>query len=75
MKRFIDGKGIFEIKVPITWKYSRKDEKVHTFYEYEIWKADPFQISIIHVKDENVKNKRNGQGQTFIFQLIIYVEQ
>jgi hypothetical protein len=57
MKRFIDDKGIFEIKVPITWKCSLEDGKVHTFHEYEIWKADAFQISIIQVKNENVKNK------------------
>ena len=46
MKRFIDDKGTFEIKVPTTWKYSLKQEKVHTFQEYEIWKPDAFQISI-----------------------------
>lgn len=46
MRRFIDEKGTFEIKVPITWRYSIKDGKVHTFQEYEIWKSDAFQLSI-----------------------------
>ena len=40
MKRFIDEKGTFEIKVPTTWKHSIKNDKVHTFQEYEIWKSD-----------------------------------
>lgn len=52
MKRFIDDKGTFEIQVPITWKYSIKDGKVHTFQEYEIWKSDAFQLSIIHLDSE-----------------------
>ncbi|MBL0238083.1 MAG: hypothetical protein IPQ02_16180 [Saprospiraceae bacterium] len=45
MKRFIDENGIFEIKVPVTWRYLL-DGKVHTFQEYEIWKSDAFQLSI-----------------------------
>ena len=52
MKKFIDEKGTFEIKVPSTWKYSLKDGKVHTFQEYEIWKSDAFQLSIREPKDE-----------------------
>lgn len=52
MKRFIDDKGIFEIKVPITWKHSIKDGKVHTFQEYEIWKSDTFQLSILDLDSE-----------------------
>ena len=55
MKRFIDENGIFEIKVPITWKYSLQNENVHTFQEYEIWKSDIFQLSIRKFKDESVK--------------------
>lgn len=31
MKRFIDEKGTFEIKVPSTWKHSIMNGKVHTF--------------------------------------------
>lgn len=50
MKRFIDEKGQFEIEVPSYWKYSLKDEKVHTFQDYfEPSKSnnfDTFQISI-----------------------------
>lgn len=52
MKRFIDENGIFEIKVPVTWRYLL-DGKVHTFQEYEIWKSDAFQLSIRELKDEN----------------------
>lgn len=52
MKRFIDDKGTFEIQVPITWKYSLKDGKVHTFQEYQIWKSDAFQLSILDLDNE-----------------------
>ncbi|MCW3070306.1 MAG: hypothetical protein JWO44_196 [Bacteroidetes bacterium] len=57
MKRFIDDNGTFEIKIPVTWKYSLINGKIHTFQEYEIWKFDSFQISIRKVKDEDEKNK------------------
>lgn len=56
MKRFIDEKGTFEIKVPTTWKHSIKNDKVHTFQEYEIWKSDAFQLSINSLDTEEKKN-------------------
>ncbi len=62
MKRFIDEKGTFEIKVPATWKYSIKNEKVHTFQEYEIWKSDVFQLSINTLDSED--KKRNFENIT-----------
>jgi hypothetical protein len=62
MKRFIDEKGTFEIKVPATWKYSIKNEKVHTFQEYEIWKSDAFQLSINPLDSED--KKRNFENIT-----------
>ena len=65
MKRFIDDKGTFEIKVPSTWKYSLKNEKVHTFQEYEIWKPDAFQISII--EPDNIDSLNKFQGLKNIF--------
>lgn len=46
MKHFIDNNGLFEIRIPSTWKYSLKDGKIHTFQEYESWKFDAFQISL-----------------------------
>lgn len=62
MKRFIDEKGTFEIKVPATWKYSIKNEKVHTFQEYEIWKSDAFQLSINTLDSKD--KKRNFENIT-----------
>jgi len=59
MKRFIDEKGTFHIKVPATWKHSIKNGKVHTFQEYEIWKSDAFQLSINLLDTE--EKKRNFQ--------------
>jgi hypothetical protein len=59
MKRFVDENGIFDVHVPSTWKYSLKNEKVHTFQEYEIWKHDAFQISIQPHNEE--ANKRFQQ--------------
>lgn len=56
MKRFIDDKGTFEIKVPVTWRHSIKNDKVHTFQEYEIWKSDAFQLSINHLDTEDKKS-------------------
>jgi len=57
MKRFIDNNATFEIKVPVTWKYSLKNNKVHTFQEYEIWKSDAFQIIIIYLDTQKEKDK------------------
>ncbi|HUH73021.1 MAG TPA: hypothetical protein VLZ75_01315 [Chitinophagales bacterium] len=62
MKRFIDEKGTFEIKVPTTWKHSIKNGKVHTFQEYEIWKSDAFQLSINSLDTE--EKKKNFQNLT-----------
>lgn len=62
-KKFIDDQGIFEIKVPYSWKYFLKDGKVHTFQEYEIWKSDAFQLSINPFKDEEHKKKFTSQLQ------------
>ncbi|WKL50438.1 hypothetical protein Q1W71_11850 [Flavobacterium pectinovorum] len=56
MKRFIDEKGTFEIKIPATWKHSIKNSKVHTFKEYEIWKSDAFQLSINSLDTAEKKN-------------------
>lgn len=54
-KDFIHSDGYFKIKIPFTWRYTppREGEKVHTFSEYEIWKADAFQVSMF---------KPNAQG-------------
>ena len=60
MRRYIDEKGTFEIKVPITWKYSIKEGKVHTFQEYEIWKSDAFQLSISDLDTD--KKKADFEG-------------
>lgn len=46
MKKFIEKNGIFEIEIPITWKYSLMNDRIHTFNEYDVWKPDVFQISI-----------------------------
>lgn len=52
MKRFIDKNGTFEIKIPVTWRHSIIDGKIHTFQEYEIWKSDTFQLSIMNIQGE-----------------------
>ena len=57
MKRFIDHSGTFEIKVPTTWKHSIKNDKVHTFQEYEIWKSDAFQVSMNLLDTEDKQEK------------------
>ena len=64
MKRFVDENGNFEIKVPITWKYSLQDAKIHTFQEYEIWKFDAFQLSIRKFKDETEKGNFDQLSKT-----------
>jgi len=55
MKVFIDDNGIFEIRIPETWKYRLENDKVHTFQEYEIWKPDAFQISIQQPNKDAIK--------------------
>lgn len=57
MKRFIDDNAIFEIKIPISWKYSLLEGRVHTFQEYDPWNSDCFQFSITKVKDEDHKKE------------------
>lgn len=64
MKTFIDEKGTFEIKVPVTWRYSLKEERVHTFQEYEIWKSDAFQLSIQHLDTEDKRNRFTALSST-----------
>lgn len=56
MKRFVDENGIFEIKVPATWKHSIKNGKIYTFQEYENWKSDAFQLSINSLDTNEKKN-------------------
>jgi len=46
MKYFIDNNGLFEIRIPSTWKYFLKDGKIHTFQGYEPLKFGTFQISL-----------------------------
>jgi len=57
MKRFIDDNAIFEIKIPISWKYSLLDNRVHTFQEYDPWNSDCFQLSITKIENENRKKE------------------
>ena len=57
MKKFIDDNAIFEIKIPISWKYSLLDNRVHTFQEYDPWNSDCFQLSITKIENENHKKE------------------
>lgn len=57
MKRFVDDSAIFEIKIPISWKYSLLESRVHTFQEQDPWNSDCFQFSITKVKDDNHKKE------------------
>lgn len=70
MKRFIDEKGIFEIRIPATWKYFLDKGKVHTFQEYQIWKSDTFQLSINELntqeEEENFNRSCKGLSKTKI---------
>lgn len=55
MKRFIDDNGLYEINIPITWKYELLNDKIHTFKDYEKWKPDTFQVSINKFDNEKQK--------------------
>ena len=50
MRKFLEPNGVFELKIPITWEYSLKNDKVHTFQDCEIWKSDTFQLSLIRLE-------------------------
>jgi hypothetical protein len=66
MRHFIDDNGLFEVKIPITWKYSLRDGKIHTFQEFEAWKFDAFQISLRKTSDSiNIKNFKHLTPVTF----------
>jgi hypothetical protein len=56
-KRFIDNSAIFEIEVPITWKYSLVDSHVHTFEGFQLTSFDCFQFSINKVKSKEEKHE------------------
>ncbi|MGE0567698.1 MAG: hypothetical protein AB7O73_07090 [Bacteroidia bacterium] len=57
MKRFVDDNAVFEIKIPISWKYSLLDNRVHTFEEYDPWNSDCFQFSITKIESEQRKKE------------------
>jgi len=57
LKKFIDDKATFEIKVPFDWKYSLYDDRVHTFDGSEIWNDASFQISMDKMLDKNEKTE------------------
>lgn len=59
-KRFIDNNGIFEVMIPVTWKYILMDNHVHTFEDYNLEISDSFQLSITEFKDEAQKNEYIG---------------
>ena len=52
MKHFVDDNGLFEMEIPISWKYYLHNEKVHTFEEYDKRKFGTFQISLWEIKDK-----------------------
>ena len=60
MKPFIDSNGTFKIKIPATWKYELKGDKVHSFYDYKYSKSDVFQISI--TSTDTLDKKRNSHS-------------
>lgn len=51
----MDDQGIFELHIPISWKYFLMDGYIHTFQEYEGQKADCFQLSLRGIKDAEEK--------------------
>lgn len=55
MKKFIDDRGIFEIKVPFDWSYSLHNDHIHTFDGSEVWGDTSFQLSISRIPDEKEK--------------------
>ena len=75
MRRFIDDKGIFEIKIPSTWKYSLLNERVHTFQDFKAWQMGTFQISFIHLNQETKDgffHKVRNLTKTLINQISYY---
>lgn len=56
-KRFIDDNAIFEIEVPITWKYSLVDDHVHSFEGFQLISFDCFQLSIKKVINQKDKKE------------------
>lgn len=57
MTRFVDNQGIFEIEIPLTWKYSLVDDHVHTFGGFHRAQNDCFQFSIKKVKSQEEKKE------------------
>ncbi len=57
MKRFVDDNAIFEINIPISWKYTLLEDRVHTFREYDSWISDCFQFSIVKIESKSRKKE------------------
>jgi hypothetical protein len=57
MKRFVDDNAVFELKIPISWKYSLLDNRVHTFQDYDPWNSYCFQFSITKIESEERKKE------------------
>lgn len=56
-KRFIDDNAIFEMQIPITWKYSLVDGHVHTFEGFKLTSFDCVQLSISKIKSQEEKKE------------------
>lgn len=56
-RRFIDNDGIFELVIPVTWKYTLMDNYVHTFEDYNMVMTDSFQLSIAEFENETKKKE------------------
>lgn len=48
----MDDQGIFELLIPVSWRYSLLDGYVHTFQEYELQKSDCFQLSFRKLEEK-----------------------
>jgi hypothetical protein len=57
MKEFIERNGLFELKIPLSWKYRLIEEKVHTFEDDDNSKAETFQVSLIEANKQKIKSR------------------
>jgi len=46
MKEFVESNGLFDLEIPLSWKYRLLKGKVHTFENVDDFKAPVFQISL-----------------------------
>ena len=57
MKEFVESNGLFELEMPISWRYRLLRGEIHTFENVDDFKAPMFQISLVENNQKGIKTR------------------